>query len=272
MATVGGLALLFLTMAFVPTGETAFAAGDDPEICRRAKALGYDESKELRNFSSKRELCIMRFWELYRPKPLAQVLSASAMSEYDRATERGDCKRATNLLSKHFDATHPDAPPHRADELNFINWRIAMARHFYPSLGLCRDLLSIQIALRRISEAGIAFRPFWSRRENYYYSVKRFPLPVQSLYTRVGNLINNLGRTRSPKVALALLKLSDAGKVIRLHAHYELYLAYRLRDLGVEDPLVDRFINRAIDPAIRATIADKAKRQAPSGVPIFPES
>ncbi|MEO0797779.1 MAG: hypothetical protein AAFY53_01085 [Pseudomonadota bacterium] len=258
--------LLFVA---VPAAHPSQAYGE-PEICQRAKALGYDESKELRSFSNKKEHCITRFWGLYRPKPLAQVFDASAMSEYDRATERGDCKGATKLLSQHFDAAHPDAPSHRADEWHFFNWRIAMERHFYPTLGLCRDLSGISNALKRISDANIEYRPFWSRKENFYYSVKGFPLPVQSLYTRVGSLLNNLGRTRSPKVALALLKLSDTGKAIRLHAHYELYIAYRLRDLGVEDPLVDKIIIRAIKPGIRTTIADKAKRKEQSGIPMFP--
>ncbi len=249
----------------------AQASDTDPEICQRAKALGYDESKEMLKFSSKRELCTFRFWNLFQPKPLEQILDAAELAHYYQAIERGDCSRALTLLSDNFATAHPDAPPHLSGELKGLSWRSSMSKHYYTSLGLCEDLRSIKRALKDVAEADLEFRPFWSRRENFYNPIGRFPKPVQRVYSGVGRLIHNLARTRSSKVALALLRLSDDGKAVRLHPHYELYIAFRLRNLGLTDMLIDKIIARPLDPVVRANIADKAKRAASRGLSVFPK-
>lgn len=261
-------ARLLATIILAPL--PANASDTDPEICQRAKALGYDESKELLKFSSKRELCTLRFWNLFQPKPLEQVLDAAELTRYHHAIAQRNCSRALTLLSDNFAAAHPDAPPHLSGELKGLNWRTSMSRHYYPSLGLCQDLRSIRRALRDVTEAGLEFRPFWSRRENFYQTLQRFPKPVRRVYSGVGRLIHSLARTRSPKVALALLRLSDDGKAIKLHPQYELYIALRLHRHGLTDTLIDKIIRRPIDPLVRANIADKAKRATPHGLSMFP--
>jgi len=79
-AVTVALALSFPILAFVPVGNVAFAADGEPEMCRRAKALGYDESTDVM-FKyigipiDKHEHCTRRFWELFQPNPLVQILT-----------------------------------------------------------------------------------------------------------------------------------------------------------------------------------------------------
>jgi len=257
--------------AMLAGAHPALADKNEPEICHRAKALGYDEGKELLQFSSKRELCTRRFWYLFRPKPLAQILDKDEQKEYHTATEQGDCKRAASLLSKRFDAAHPDAPRHLSDSAHQFHWRGAMTLHYYDSLGLCDDLRFLQVALKDIDAAGLKPRPFWNWRKNYFGAQTKFPRPVQQMYSAVARLLRNMGRTQSPKVALAVLRISNEGRALKLHPHYEVYIAHRLRALGVSDPLLDELINRPLDAQVSASIREKIRRKEPSGLPTFPE-
>jgi len=266
----GALAAQLVAMTVV--AYPASASDIEPQICRSLKALGYDESKELLTFSSKRRLCTMRFWTLFQPRPLEQILTATERTKYDQAIERNDCKRATDVLSDNFEAAHPDAPPHRADALSRSFWRNSIATHYYESLGLCRDLRSVRQALKDIAEAGIEARPFWNMQENYYGAQTKFSIPVRNMYSGIARLLNNLNRTRSHKVALALLRLSDAGKAIKFHRHYELYMAIRLRNLGVNGPLIKEIIDRPIDADLRARVEGMAKRKDSAGIPMYPKT
>lgn len=267
----GCFALFLLAVASALAANVAYADEPEPEICRRAKALGYDESKELLKFSSKRELCTMRFWNLFQPKPLAQIFNEDEHKQYDEAIRQGHCKQATEILSKHFDMAHPGAPPHQSNRSDSLSWRVSMSRHYYDSLGLCHLLRHLRLALEDIDAAGLKPRPFWSWRENYFGAETKFPSPVREMYSAVASLLRDMGRTQSPKVALAVLKLSNEGRALKLHPHYEIYIARRLRELGVSDPLIDEIVSRPLDPETIRSIAEKVKRKDPSGIPKFPE-
>jgi hypothetical protein len=251
----------------------ASARATEFEICRLAKELGYDIDKELpliARMRSKRDLCTSRYWELYRPKPLEQVLDAADLARYHRAIEKGDCRRAAALIDDRFDAAHPDALPHRSDEFHQRSWRGRIAEH-YVELGVCDSLQYIKWSLKKIDAAGIKARPFWGARENYFRSGSPYPAPVQNMYSGVAGLLYRLDHFKSPKVALALLRLSHEARAVKFHPHYELYLALRIRGMGVEDPLIDEIVSRPLDRAIRSRIVEMADGKSSSGIPRFPK-
>ncbi len=253
----------------------AIASPDqDLEICRRAKALGYDESKQPvlgHEVLSKKERCTKAFWAKFEPRPLNEILNDADNAAYHVAIENGDCTRAENLLRESFSAAHPDALSTRFEDMMLDYWRHNMERHFYPSLGLCGDLRTIRKSLKEIVREGIKTRPFWSFKENHYPRSTKFPFHLRQMYAGVANMIYGLSLTQSPKVALALLRLSREGKAVKFHPHYELYLALRLQGFGVEDPLIDTVINGNFEPAERTRVAEKAKQKNSTGIPMFPD-
>jgi len=276
VAAVGGLALSFLTMAFVLAADTAFAAGDGPEMCRRAKSLGYDESKDvflkyIKTPIDKRELCAKRFWELFQPKPLVQILDDDEQRQFSAEIERGDCNKATEVLSARFAAAHPTAPRHRTDDSSRSSWRAAMARHFYESIGLCKDLKQMYRALAFIDAAGLKARPFWSLRKNFYVPTPTFPPPVRNMYSSVASMLYEMRRTQSPKVALEVLRVSNEGRALKLHPHYEVYIALRLRELGMADPVINYIIERPLTPKTRRLIEERVSNKDPGDLPRFTE-
>ena len=275
-AAAVGLTLSFLTMAVVLAGDTAFAAGDEPKICSRAKALGYDEStdvflKYIKSSIDKRELCTKRFWELFQPKPLVQILGDDEQRQFYAAIDQGDCNKATELLSARFAAAHPMAPLHRTDASSRLSWRVAMSHHFYESIGLCKDLRQIDRALADIDTEGLKPRPFWSLRKNFYVPTTTFPPPVRNMYSSVASLLYEMGRTQSPKVALEVLRVSNEGRALKLHPHYEVYIALRLRELGMADPIINDLIERPLDPKTRRLVEERVRNKDPGDLPKFAE-
>lgn len=255
--------------------QPAFAASDqEHEMCRRAKALGYDESRKPvfgHEVLSKTERCTKAFWREFKPQPLNEILGdADSISNYHEAIEQGDCKRAENLLRQGFSIAYPGLPSKRSKDMMLDYWRNNMITHFYPSLGLCVELHNIRNSLKEVVASGIKARPFWSLRENHYPRSTKFPFHLRQMYAGVANMIYALNLTQSPKVALALLRLSREGKAIKLHPDYELYLALRLQGAGIHDPLIDTVIDQDFAPRDRARIAKKAKQKTSDGIAMFP--
>lgn len=87
----------------------------------------------------------------------------------------------------------------------------------------------------------------------------------------LANMIYALGLTQSPKVALALSKLSRDGKAVKFRPDYELYLAFWLQGYGVEDPLIDAVTHGSFELAVRARIAEKAEQKNSTYIPMFPD-
>ncbi|MEM1370656.1 MAG: hypothetical protein AAGG72_00355 [Pseudomonadota bacterium] len=267
---------LLIAIAIVAT-PTQLAAGPEPEICRRLQALESVEAKLptsldllMRERLGKKELCTKRFWSTYRPKPLDQVLTGAERLQYHKALDSQDCDLALKLLSERFEAAHPDAPSHLSDEVNSFYWRINVAKRHYSNLGMCDALQSIRRSKRKIIGAQINARPFSGLQKSLMTpAFNKLPVPVQSMYSAIGDLHDILARSRNSKVALALLRLSVEGEALKYHPHYELYLAHRLRILGHTEPVIDAVINRRLDPAVRANIEGKATRHQPVGIPMF---
>lgn len=269
-----GLTLSFLTMAIVLAGDTAVAAGDEPEMCRRAKALGYDENtdvflKYIQTPIDRQEHCTKRFWQHFQPKPLAKILSSDELRTYHERITSGDCIGATEILSERFAAAHPTAPNHRDNFSSRSSWRSGMSTHFYDSIGLCNRLGHLRRVLGKIDAAGIVPRPFWNWRANYFAPPATYPPPVREMYLTVGSLLREMGSTQSPKVALAVLRVSNEGRALKLHPHYEVYIALRLRELGMTDPLITKIINRPLDVKTRRYIEERVEKKDPSDLPKF---
>jgi len=147
-----------------------------------------------------------------------------------------------------------------------------MSRHFYESIGLCNDLRQLRRALTDVDTAGLEPRPFWSWRKNFYVPTTTFPPPVRNMYSAVASLLYEMGRTQSPKVALAVLRVSNEGRALKLHHHYEVYIAIRLREFGMSDNVIKDIIERPLDQKTRRLIEKRVSEKNPSDLPKFPES
>lgn len=276
VCTHAGQSAVLIALAINPFFLSPAIASPDQnlEICRRAKALGYDESKEPvigHQILNKKEHCTKAFWAKFKPRPLNEILNNADQAAYHTAIERGDCIDAEILLRERFSLAHPEAPLKQFENMMLDYWRHNMERHFYPSLGLCADLKTIRTSLKVLTREGIRARPFWSLQENHYPRSTKFPFHQRQMYAGVANMIYALGQTQSPKVALALLRLSKDGKAVKFHPNYELYLALRLQGFGVEDPLIDTVIGEPVDPIVRGRIAEQARQQNSTSIPMFPK-
>ncbi|MEO0620532.1 MAG: hypothetical protein AAFZ01_14805, partial [Pseudomonadota bacterium] len=59
---------------------------------------------------------------------------------------------------------------------------------------------------------------------------------------------------KSSVYSLALLRLSRAGTALELHPLGELFLAFRLQEAGVIDPIVTEILSRPVEQKIRMEI------------------
>jgi len=229
--------------------------------------------------STLEERCRQYFWYALKIKPLNEILNASEINVYKTAIAERDCRAATDLLYRRFPDAHPKASFILTEKKESKLWReIAVGNHFHE-LYLCRRLVEIDQAQRELDRFGMNVEPYRGSpfRTNDPLNIGKrsgqFDPRVAARDKPVRILLEIDFAGDSPVYSLALLKLSHAGVVLELHPLWELFLAFRLRDAGVRDPLVASILSRPIDSKIRAKIERHANDKFAGWfqVPVHPD-
>lgn len=246
-------------------------AKSEPLMCSRLKELTTEfpnpQADRLLRGRSLEQRCRQYFWYVLKIKPLAEILNASEIDIYNAALANRDCQAATALLRRRFAKTHPRADFILTDQKEFELWQqISVSDHF-QELYLCQRLVEIDQAQRDLDTAGKTVGPYRGNplvEDDLRNIGKRsgtFDTLIDARDRPVAMLLEANFSGESPVYSLALLKLSHRAVALELHPLWELFLAVRLREVGVSDPLVTRILSRPVDANIRMKIERHAKNK-----------
>ena len=245
----------------------------ESEICKRLKEISSVDPHASPYFRYKtpEERCRQTYWSELKPLPLSKILNEAERKTYDKAIADKKCAAAEELLSKRFVEAHPKVPSIFADKRDYEEWQFFVIGLHFPRLAICRELDIISKALAEIDRLGLKPKPYSGQIETTSPSDKVFPDPVLKMYIAVFNLHLQFGQSLNSDIAVALLELSVEGRAVKFHPDQELYWAYRLHMKGRRDPILQKIIDRPMDPKRKAEIVTKAKRGEFESVPYYPE-
>lgn len=262
---------LFAGLALVQASVADEKPVAEPDICERVEALGLPEAlPNAVKILPKEEVCIMRYWEFFRAKPLEEILTAAQLERYREAIKTRACEEAEEILRRNFGAAHPDAPSILYDDQHYGKWRSYVIGEYFPDLFYCRVLKRIRTAQQEIDENGINAEPFfWSRHTRVLDP--ELPIPVQDRNVAFF-ILHAVGKQPQPIfVTRERLALSLEGRAIKYHPLFELFLAYALRVRGDTGPMIQQVIDRPVDPADRARVEQAIRIRSSEGIPMFPD-
>jgi hypothetical protein len=245
----------------------------ETDLCKRLKEISSrDPTKEvLWGLEPPERICRGLYWLEFRPLPLSRILTGADLANYRSSTTGHDCTTAVALLSNGFAAAHPKALSILTDKENFKSWKRRTVGKNFPALALCFGLEEVREAQAEIDRLGISANPYAGHEKSMASEAARnLPIPVRERHNAIFGLHIDLMSTKSPDIAMALLKLSVAGMALKYHELYELYLAFRLRIRGENDPILRQIIDRPIDKNLWAQIKRRANAGNYKDMPIYP--
>ena len=260
---------IFAVMSLAP--EIAHA---EPEICKRlAEISSFDPHKDpLFHYKTREERCRTSYWLQLQPLPLSKILNEAERGQYEEAIAKSDCGAAAALLSKRFVESHPDVPSILENTKDYKEWEFSMVGEHFPVLALCFGLEELRKAQNEMDRLGITGAPYAGLKKSLGLPhTKGLPEPVRARHNAIFRLKAHLRSSLSHDIALALLKLSVDGKALKYHPLTELYLAYKLRNNGLQDPIIQQVIDRPLDSQLKADIERQVKLGTYEGIPQYPE-
>ena len=275
--------ILLCVMLSHPVTSQSEEAKSELEMCLRLKGLTDDypnpETDRLLPGSTLEERCRQYFWYVLKIKPLNEILTSSELEIYETALDKRDCKRAMTLLQQRFAEAHPKAEFILTERKEAELWKkIAVGNHFH-SLYLCRRLVEIEEAQHELDRLGIKAAPYHGNPmrpgggPTIGLRSGQFDARIAARDKPVAILLEVDFAGKSSVYSLALLKLSRAGVALELHPLWELFLAFRLQEAGVIDPIITGILSRSVDPKVRAEIQRHANDKIAGWfqVPAHPE-
>lgn len=265
---------------------SAIVHANDPStgslMCDRVKSLSTEPiplvvGRMLPN-STREQRCRQYFWHVLKIKPLNEIFDDTEVRRYKAAIAVQDCQAASNLLRKRFAATHPAGAFILTEEEEAKHWRFIVVSTYFEELFLCFKLAEIDQAQRELDRAGLDIAPYRGNPfsqddiDNIGKRSGRFDPRVEARDRPVAILMEVHLFVKSTTYWLALLRLSDAGVALEFHPLWELFLAFRLRDAGITDPLIASILSRPLDLKIRTEIEQHAKNDLTGWfqVPVHP--
>lgn len=259
---------------FAIAGIAPDVAHADPEICELLAEMRSVDSHNERFFHYRmsEEDCRYAYWSELRPLPLSKILNEVERAQYEEAIAKQDCEAAKVLLIMRFVEAYPDVPSIILSKRDYRVWESRTVGRHFPTLALCLNLEVIGKAQQEIDQLGLRAPPYMGYDKSpASYSRNGRPLSVFWRRTAVFKMQRNLRSSFSPDIALALLKLSMEGKALKYHPLNELYLAYKLRNKGLRDPIIQQVIERPLDSQLKADVERKAKLGEFEGIPEYPD-
>ena len=268
----------FLPAAALSMFATTIICSDvaqaEPEICQRLKEItSYDPHKNpLFHYKTREARCRTAYWLHLQPLPLSELLNEAERAEYDEAISKQNCDAAAVLLSKRFVEAHPHAPSILENTKDYKKWEsVTIGKHF-PELALCFGLEELRKAQNKMDRLGITAEPYAGLTKTLEAEItNRLPVAVLERNSAIFSLHVDLNSSLSHDIALALLKLSVEGKALKYHPWHELYMAYKLRHNGLQDPIIQQVIDRPLDSKVKADVEQQVISGRYEGIPQFPD-
>ncbi len=265
-------ALSSFLVVFLGFGPEPKAAEPEPEICRKLKEISSRDPNDRSYLSTLEERCRSLYWREFKPRPLSRILTVRERRFYSRTLAANDCASATRLLQRRFVEAHPKAPSILRNPRDYKEWKSSVLGLRFQSLYLCLTLRRIQRRQGEIDRKGLVAEPFLGfERSLASKSARALPGEILMRHHEVHLLLLAGATTKNPVIALALLKLSTEGKVIRFHRLYESYLALALQAEGLRDPVIKEVIARPLNTSDKEKVERVVRSRASSELPHYPD-
>lgn len=259
---------------FSIVGIEPHVAQAEPEICQRLKEItSFDPHKDpLFHHKPREARCRTVYWLRLLPLPLPKILNKSELAQYSEEITKQNCDAAAALLSKRFVEAHPHAPSILENTKDYKEWgSVTVGKHF-PKLALCFGLEELRKAQNKMDRLGITAEPYAGLTKSLGLPHTRdLPGPVLARHNAIFRLHVDLNSSLSHDIALALLKLSVEGKALKYHPWHELYMAYKLRHNGLQDPIIQQVIDRPLDSKVKADVEQQVISGRYEGIPQYPD-
>lgn len=243
-------------------------------MCKRLKEISsFDPHKDLLFHHQTCEArCRTTYWVRLQPLPLSEILNEAERAQFDEAIAKQNCNAAAALLSKRFVDAHPNVPSILENKKDYKTWEFSTVGEHIPKLALCFGLEELRKAQNKMDRLGITAEPYAGQTKTLEAEItNRLPVAVLERNSAIFRLHAHLNSSLSHDIALALLKLSVEGRALKYHPWHELFLAYKLRHNRLQDPIIQKVIDRPLDSKVKADIERQVKSGRFEGIPQYPD-
>ena len=180
----------------------------------------------------------------YTFPPPEQFLNNAAFARYLDRMEEGRCWAAHLVLAEAVVEKYPEAPNPITDiPTGMMAWHDVIIPKHYPDLMLCHELPRLEVRQLEL-EAEKIYAPRFPQQRAGGVESDSLHFKVQARDRSAKALITLAIADHAP-AQLALAKLSDEGKVLRLTPLYMYFITARAKRADLKDPLLQRLYEKA---------------------------
>jgi len=194
-----------------------------------------------------------------RGLPLNALLSPGEIESYRKALSGDACDPAYELLANAYANAYPEEPHPASGFEARTNWEIYVVPNQYPELALCLELRHLGELRAQLARDGIRMDPLsWEDlgAPQVNDTVRSITISVWQLFFLV--------RNRYLPAAMAMLRLSEEGEIIRFTREFQYYMTLRTRILGTDTAELREMTDRATARLDAGTIVE-LRQQATNG-------
>ncbi len=213
--------LLFILLSGLLVMNTAIA--DDGEN----SGSGFSNGRQL-HYRSDRDL------------GLEKLFDESEIEAYRNALSDGECDPAYALLANAYSEYYPNEPHPGSGNTPRRNWEIYVVHDHYPGLALCLELRDLAELRAKLVRDGIQMEPL-SQSD---LAAPQNNDTIRFIINRI-HILGGLAQNGYAPAAMAMLRLSEEGEVIRFTSAFRFYVAKRLQERGIDTEEIANITARA---------------------------